>query len=214
MTHDYFSNAFTEGQSIPTSFDGATLKIRHIGDLIITSGLLVACDPLTIANARPFTTPVPVGQHQVILSVALFAGGDQRVAFAKLKFGNAISVQWEMALTEGLKIESLKEGEFFGYPVDSGTGCFIDESSVSFLSNITSDQKNLDGLISAMQKNYVDTWDWLDLCLDPSNGANVITFSSGLGDGFYPSFFGYDRNGDVSELITDFGLFYENEMET
>ena len=119
-----------------------------------------------------------------------------------------------MALIEGQKIESLNEGEVFGYPVDSGTGCFIDESTIPFLSDFTSDQENVDSLIYAMQENYVDTWNWLDFCLDSTTGANVITFSSGLGDGVYPSFFGYDEDGVVSELITDFWVFDEDELET
>jgi len=37
--------------------------------------------------------------------------------------------------------------------------------------------------------------------------ANVITFSSGWGDGGYASFWGYDALGDLTCLVTDFNLF-------
>jgi hypothetical protein len=39
---------------------------------------------------------------------------------------------------------------------------------------------------------------------DATSGANVITVTSGWGDGVYPTFIGYTAGGDISSFVTDF----------
>lgn len=63
-------------------------------------------------------------------------------------------------------------------------------------------------LLAEMEKNVADTRDWCNFQIDSSH--NIIAFSSGLGDGVYPSYFGYDENNEICCLVTDFGL-YEDE---
>ncbi len=43
-----------------------------------------------------------------------------------VRFSGALPVRWRMATTPNQDIETLEEGYFFGYPVDSGIGCFMD----------------------------------------------------------------------------------------
>ncbi|MEU8180700.1 DUF4241 domain-containing protein [Micromonospora sp. NPDC049044] len=40
--------------------------------------------------------------------------------------------------------------------------------------------------------------------MDLATGANVITVSSGWGDGIYPTFVGYAADGEVTSYVTDF----------
>ncbi len=42
--------------------------------------------------------------------------------------------------------------------------------------------------------------------VDEESQANVIAFSSGWGDGIYPTYFGYDEQGNVVCAVTDFQL--------
>jgi Protein of unknown function (DUF4241) len=42
--------------------------------------------------------------------------------------------------------------------------------------------------------------------VDPGSGTNVVAFSSGFGDGAYPSFVGLDRDGRPAVVLTDFGV--------
>jgi hypothetical protein len=41
------------------------------------------------------------------------------------------------------------------------------------------------------------------------NVGNLIAFSSGWGDGGYPSFFGYDSHDHLACLVTDFGVLLD-----
>jgi hypothetical protein len=45
--------------------------------------------------------------------------------------------------------------------------------------------------------------DWINYQLENTN-RNIIMFSSGYGDGLYPRYVGYDKNGNVVKFITDF----------
>ena len=42
--------------------------------------------------------------------------------------------------------------------------------------------------------------------VDDSTHANVVAFASGFGDGAYPSYAGFDRDGRIVAVLTDFGI--------
>ncbi|NET37521.1 MAG: DUF4241 domain-containing protein [Cyanothece sp. SIO1E1] len=52
---------------------------------------------------------------------------------------------------------------------------------------------------------------WANVVVNEANGANVIAFSSGWGDGGYASYWGYDAKGNLASLVTDFACFDINE---
>jgi uncharacterized protein DUF4241 len=99
----------------------------------------------------------------------------------------------------------LDEDEFFGYGVDSGTGCFMDAEALRLL-NERRDQveDHFVVITDGMEQNYKHTWSWLDFCPMVGRDDNVICFSTGYGDGLYPSFFGYAAGDSPTDLVTDF----------
>ena len=105
-----------------------------------------------------------------------------------------------MALRDGQDPSKLKEGEAFAYGVDSGSGCFADPGAIEVMCGDTG-EAIADRAIDEMKKVYEDTRDWT-LINTPKGSAAV--FSSGLGDGVYPSYFGVDENGEPVVLVTDF----------
>jgi hypothetical protein len=113
--------------------------------------------------------------------------------------------QWRMAVQTGQPLRALKRDEFYGYSVDSGAGCFMDLKSARVLDNrMGEDPEYFEQLLAAANPVYVDTRLWADFPLEPATGLNVVFFSSGFGDGTYPSYWGYDRAGGLACLVTDF----------
>ena len=47
--------------------------------------------------------------------------------------------------------------------------------------------------------------EWFAISLDEETGANILLFTSGWGDGRYPSYWGYAADGGIVCLLTDFG---------
>src|SRR6186713_2043678 len=105
-----------------------SFSTREIAKVTIASGRLGASDPLITPNPRPFTRPVPIGEYPVELALASFVD-DERVAYARVRFGDAPPVSWEMAIGAGDDVSTLGADDFIGYAVDAGTGCFMDHAA-------------------------------------------------------------------------------------
>jgi Protein of unknown function (DUF4241) len=199
--------AFVNDQEITSSEGSAILKLQDLGKLILPSGRIVACDPFVFPETEPFPISVQPGQYPVTISVAQMKHHYQRVAYALLRFSDCAVVRWEMALLPEQDLNTLEEDQFFGYGVDSGTGCFMDAEIGRVLAERMWENDDWDSdLMEEMEKSYVHTWSWLNACIDPATGANLIAFSSGWGDGGYPSYWGYDKDENVVALVTDFCL--------
>lgn len=204
-----YDKAFVEGRTVKTDYGITVYRIHQIGDLVIPTGFIIACDPFVNFDSFAFKTQIPVGTFPVILSVANF-GDDQRVAYAKLQISDKPAIRWELALLPNQDINLLEKGEVFGYPVDAGTGSFMDAETARIFSD-KADEDFADFMIKEMEKNYVHTWDWANFKFEETVG-NLITFKSGFGDGVYASYFGFDQNDEITCLVTDFALFEDQEV--
>ena len=180
-----------------------SLAQHRITDLILSTGQLVACDPLVCPDTPPFSLALPVGTFPVVLSVAQI-GTDQRVAFATVRFLPTEPIAWEMLTLGGQNAATLTPDEIFGYPVDAGVGCFMDVSTgVKLVERMAAEEDYFEVLLEEMRKHYVDTWDWLDARFGE---GNLVAFSAGYGDGVYASYLGRDRQGEIAVVVTDFSL--------
>jgi Protein of unknown function (DUF4241) len=206
-----FNAAFREGSDFETEGPGKfAVTVREIGTLHLPSGNVVACDPLVTPERPPFTKIVPPGCYPVYVSIAKYgddAGADERIACAILRFTTKIPSRWEMALLPTQDANELNEDEFFGYPVDAGVGCFMDEETAKALCKKMDEVEDYyELIIDALDETYIHTRSWADFRVGGHGEQNLVVFSSGMGDGMYPSYWGYECDGELAQLITDFQL--------
>ena len=168
------------------------VECQEIGHLILPTGSIVACDGL-IPSTEPFAQKVTPGSYSVVLSLILSAQS-QQVACAMLRFKDTMPQTWKRA-----DAVDLEESHGSGYGVDTATGCFADLSAM--LALLTAPEK-YDRLREEVYRHRNN--DWVDFRV--SDDCNIIAFSSGEGDGKYPSYFGYDTAGNIVCLATDFGM--------
>ena len=208
-----YSKLLQDGLELRTAWGNVTLKWHQMGELVSPTGQIAACDPFVFPEAPPFTVQMSPGRYPVVLSVAHFDDGDQRVAYATVRIRDGQPHHWEMALVPGQDVASLEPDQIFCYGVDSGTGCFMDpKASQALVERLNDDENYAETLIAEMEKTYVHTRSWANLEMDTTTNANLIAFSSGLGDGCYASYFGVDEQGDPMILVTDFGVFTDEEI--
>ena len=66
--------------------------------------------------------------------------------------------------------------------------------------------------MKALDATYSHTRSWAQLDLDPPNEVNVVAFSSGIGDGLYPTYFGFKEETPVC-VMTEF-ILLDSQQET
>jgi len=190
-------------------------QCREIGHLLVTSGALAASDPFVSPDPPPFTQAIPAGRYPVSVAIACFREDkerDERVAFARVELSHSPTLSWTMALTEGQDPAALEPDGFFGYGVDADTGCFMDPVAGQLLdARMGREDEYFNVILDEMQRTYRHTRSWLDCRPSPEHDANIICFSSGWGDGFYPSFFGFSSEGQICSLLTDFLILSDTE---
>jgi hypothetical protein len=227
MTPDSdLDSLLTDGYSLQYDWAGegvqnVTISTHQIGELVLTSGKIVPCDPLIVPDVRyHLIKTLNPGRYPIVVSLADFQpSGDNRFACALLKISDAQTVRWEVAYVSDPDPNQTAERTYYG--VDAGTGCFADEDAAEILENLVSlevrypekDDFELfcERATAEMIKNsfgkYPLTAGWADLKVSNDTEANIIMFSSGWGDGGYSSFWGYDADGNLTALVTDFALF-------
>jgi hypothetical protein len=199
-------------------FQNVTISTHQIGKLILTSGRIIPCDPLIGPDTRyHLKKNVKPGHYPVIVSVADFQpAGDTRFACATLRFSDALTVKWEIALINEPDPNQTDDRTHYG--VDAGTGCFVDWDAAQILEDLFPVEDEFeefcDRMLAEMDKNSFGkhlTAGWANMQVSDDTEANIIAFSSGWGDGGYASFWGYDEAGNLTSLVTDFALFAKNE---
>lgn len=201
--------AFTPGALFERDGGTATISVHRLGDLVVPTGAIVACDPLAFPDRPAFSRRVSPGSYPVEVSVARMRNGDERITCARLRLKEAEPVRWEIATIAGQDRASPKEGEIFGYPVDAGVGCFMDARTAGLLlkacDRLKPHENYYDDVLAAeMEANDRPTWGYANHRPDPTRNDNALVFSSGWGDGYYASVWGFDSAGDVTCLLTDF----------
>ena len=185
-----------------------TFKVHELDKLNLPSGDLVAADAITTPDRPAFDTRLPAGRYPVSIAIKqiLTKGkqgntGNQRVAYAKLSITDKPVAQWLLATTCKPDPKHLDDDEYYGYPVDAGVGSFMDVRASKILCGIHDSGERI---IAELERHDVESWSWANFVVDPVGGLNVIVFSSGYGDGTYPTYYGLTNNGEIACVVTDF----------
>jgi Protein of unknown function (DUF4241) len=195
---EIFDAAFHTGTTVKQEEATYSFYALTIGKINIESGKIIACDPIVLRNAKPFSPVFQLGQFPVMLAMAK-TSNDERVAFSRIVFSDSPVVRWEFALHQGQEPIPLKDTSFYCYGVDGGTGMFVDSVAAEIF-----DQKPRsywdDVFLNKMEEtNYTGL-------VDDFDGHNLAMFSTGYGDGCYATYIGFDEKRNICQLLTDFGI--------
>lgn len=187
---------------------GRSIGVIHMGNVELTSGRIVAADPLAQPDRPALARTVTPGEYPVTLYQAF-----GRIAAASMRFTEGNPDHWELAVLPGQDTATLKDGEIFGYPVDAGLGCYMDADTLDLIGER---EEQAQAQKPDADVNYYDDVLASDLKANKDAYAlhrpvagkkgNVAVFWSGWGDGFYPVFWGLDKDGHALVLLTDFNV--------
>ncbi|MET7377326.1 DUF4241 domain-containing protein [Streptomyces sp. NPDC005526] len=204
MRPRHLDELFTAGTRFTTDEVYTVWDPIEAGKLHLPSGRLVARDPTygDCAEDAGFTVRVPPGSYPVQLASAGYTaeyGGrtliiDEYTA-ARVLISGRPTVSWEPALLDGQDERLLRDGEFYGFGVDSGTCSFADATMAGELAGRFRDDP------AAGVRQDGDTG--ISTVDDPATGTNLIACPSGRGDGSYPVWTGRDAAGEITCFVAD-----------
>lgn len=188
------------------------LETYEVGNIHISSGFIVASDPLISPDHSAFNQEFPKGDFQVLVHKERESNC---IAYAEIVFDkNQLAENWTLALCGDQNLEDLKEGEIFGYPVESGMGSFMDKDAQNALNNLEQDlfhKKGADfmGIYEEFfHAHFFDEKGAIDqfALLKPydSKPENIVAFETGYGEGFYATYIGYSKDNQPVKLISEF----------
>lgn len=221
--NDSYWKALDDGEKIDVGGETYTLAVVDCGELITPTGRIAVCDPFTCMEVagNPALTISP-GRYPVKVTLADVSGkmdaSHIREAYASLLLKNGVEVRRGGLVLE--KSRSLfEEGgeEFFCFPVDSGTACFVDEGALAY--GMPDGAQWYEDIFDSGQPD-----DWFHRMDDPNHiraglaniplplaqdGANLILIHSGWGDGIFPVVGGYNEDGELTAIHIDFNVVSE-----
>ncbi|MDR2237207.1 MAG: DUF4241 domain-containing protein [Chryseobacterium sp.] len=192
------------------------MEVMDIGNVSLPSGKVIVRDPLVYLRMgeKPYFMETPKGDFPVKIAIVHLEDWGSRYAAVKVEFTQEKPVLYREALTGDEDLEDLGPDDFFGFIVDAGLGCIADAEAVPFIDQFISalNVENIydDYFAELFAKSYRDNpanqrelGDWINWTV-PGTDYQVPMFASGLGDGMYPVYFGYDVQGNICGLYIHF----------
>ncbi len=191
-----------------------------VGEINCPSGKIVVSDPLCYLTARKMcphlTVNIPIGTYPVEVSIFRNSYIGIRMCTARLKIKDTKAVRYSCAEpTEETAVGKCLDGVMTGFPVDAGMMSFCDvqvaEEYQAFLDKWykKNEGKNhyddyfanffaeSEKALPSYQRDGGDFIEWTN----PDSSHKMVMIASGFGDGFYQSFWGYDKENGLCELI-------------
>ena len=191
--------------------DSPLLETYEVGKINLPSGRIVACDPLITNDMKEFKIGFPPGEYPVLLHKEK---DSNCVAYVEIVFKNHEVEDWVMATTDGQHFDDLKEDEIFGYPVESGMGCFMDVETQECLNHLEKrlfHRKGADfmGIYEEFfHEHFFDENGAIDqyafLKPDEDKPGTIFAFETGYGEGFYASYIGFGKENQPVKIVTEF----------
>lgn len=180
------------------------LRVVDCGELSLPSGRLAICDPFTgMRRGGNPRVALPPGRCRVRVTLADVSGRHGSplcAAYASLALSSAPETRRELLIP--------------GFPVDSGTACFVDDEAL--VHGMPPEEDWYAGIFENGNPSS-----WFARKEDPGhiregianvplplgrNGWNLVLFPSGWGDGVYPVIGGYDAQGHLVAVHVDFAV--------
>lgn len=181
-------------------------KLVKVGDMDVAGERPLLCDPCYLGSnmANPTERTVKPGKYPVFAAVLNTKMTGRVICGVKIKFSDALTVRHEIAMPLGMKAWQADDPMVYpGVSIETGVVCCVDEvTELPF---------------AAYLNRYYDTHPGQDLIHDellplveasgyamwtiPGTEYQVPVFSVGLGAGIYNSYWGFDQENRLTELV-------------
>ncbi len=217
----YISNIEKDVETIKNQFVKTDTRFYlTIGKIDCPTGKIVVADPLAYLPSNQFSPTLDIeiepGEYPVEVSICRREELGIRMCTARLKIKDTEATNYVLANpTKETAAFVAKDGIMSGFPVDAGMISICDEQVAKeykeFLDEWYKDNpggnhyddyfanffKESDEKLPQYQREGGDFIEWKN----PKTKNKLVMVASGFGDGFYQSYWGYDKDEEICELI-------------
>lgn len=200
---------------------GKRLDRLSLGSVSLPTGQVLVRDPMVYLDdeEEPSFQSVPSGEYEAVACVVVPGKGEApRYAAVRLCFSGEEALFFEEALLGSEDLSTLEEGAYFGFHIESGLACICDAVTrdafcafgEGWYEAHPTDNLYDDYFARLFAKSYEKApkyqrpeGDWLNWKV-PNSGLHMAMFQTGFGNGTYPVYFGYDKDGSICQMVIQF----------
>lgn len=200
------------------------ISMADIARLSVVSGRLTAIDyseaDMVGGEYTPYyTQAIENGEYNVKVSLKNYGTGGYRIAAVKVEFTDEEPADFKMALYENQDISALPEEYFYGFDIDSGMAIIADSEVLNEYYEILERfdenedvtfpateyyKANIENEFAASYKKFPEyKLSYVDYVV-PETNHHMLFIETGMGDGTYPVYFGYSKEGNLCCAVVQF----------
>ena len=199
---------------------GKKLFVLNMGEVNFPTGSILVRDPLVYLKRQeqPYMQKVHAGVFPIDTLVAEVGEDHYRYVATRVKFSDTKALIYRNALKGNENLSDVNENSFYGFYVDAGLATIADVETRDRYCDFEENwyKENPDGNIyddffaEEFKKSYKrnpnfqrEEGDWINFNI-PNTNLSIPMIQSGFGDGEYPVYFGYDKDGEVCEVVIEY----------
>ena len=199
---------------------GKKIFILDMGEIEFPTGDILVRDPLVWLNRdeKAYLTSVPRGKYRIETLVVKLEEDHYRYALSRVRFTENVPNIYYEALKGDENLDDVDGDSIFGFNVDAGLATIVDVATRNAYCDFKdkwyteNPNKNIydDFFAEVFAKNAEENpvyqregGDWINFKI-PNSELSIPMIQSGFGDGRYPVYFGYDKNGKLCDLVVEY----------
>ena len=198
-----FDESLLVKEDLNKYFESDEVETIEFGKQSFISEQLITCDPnyLDLEQNEIFINKIPKGTYSIIGSAKKI--NTDYLLSVKMKIKGDRATKYYVGIYLESDVDAVKNDKVITFGVDAATACFLDKTTYDKLYEYS--KKNTD--------KYDDEIYSEELFKKVSfpEIEDFIIFGTGFGDGYYSTYFGYNDNDELCDVVIKF-IDYEDKI--
>ena len=209
QNQNFCQRNYVEAEQLFTVFTNSSkIELVKVGDMDATSNRLLLADPCYLGSNMilPMERTTAEGKLPVFASVMSSKMTGRVIAGVKVKLSDASTVRYELAMPLGIKAWTVDDPMVYPYvDISTGVGCVVDKETELSFAAAYNQYFNIHGkdMILDLLEPMVSESGYAMFTI-PGTEVTVPLFRTGLGQGAYNAYWGFDKDNKVTELTFPF----------
>lgn len=208
QNQNFCQRNYVEAEQIFTVFVGKNLELVKVGDMDATANRLMLSDPCYLGSnmVLPMERTTQIGKLPVFASILTTQMTGRVIAGIKIKLSDTSTLRYELAMPLGIKAWTADDPMVYPYvDVATGIACAVDkETELTFAAayNNYFNTKGKDMVLDLLEPMLEESG--YAMFTIPGSDVTVPMFRTGLGQGAYNAYWGFDKDNKLTELVFPF----------